>query len=219
LSHEVHRELGDRLLRLEAYLGRDDKEVLLVVASEAERGVLEELLRRSFGETKSPPALELLDRSAFATLERLVEAGVLQLPTEGRRVLHPPTGPEAEQNAQRELRLAAARATFAQGERKIRMASVLAGGGFPIEALPALREGVDLVLRSRAQMEGLDVADDQPLPLGWIESRFTGHAELLARLRGDSESLLGATEDEVGGWIGVCEDLAQEIAETLRSPG
>ena len=220
LGGELRTELGDRLLRLETHPGRDGREVLLVVAEGAvERPRIEEILSRHFDGTASPPVLELLDRSAYEALERLVESGVLSFPTEGRRLLHSAPAPGPERDPQRERRLAAARATFAQAERKIRMAIVLAGGGFAVDALPALREGVELGLQARARMEGLDLPDSQPVPRSWIADRLPAALPLLDRLRAEPGTLLGATEEEVRAWIAKGETLAAEIEAELRQAG
>lgn len=217
LARELRSHLGDRLLRLEAHTGRDGREVLLAVTDgAAERSKIEELLQRRSTGDSPPPVLELLDRAAFETLERLAEAGILQVPREGRRLLHPSTLPDPQEDTERKRRRAAARETLAQAERKIRMAAVLAGGGFAIEALPALREGVELGLRARAQGDGLGLAETEPVPLAWIESHLPGHLQLLERLRDETEALLGATGEEVRAWITAGEGLVGEIAGGLR---
>jgi superfamily II DNA or RNA helicase len=224
LGAELRTALGDHLVRLEIHAGRDGREVLLLITEDAaedaaERPTIEEILSRHFDGTASPPVLELLERSAYEALERLVESGVLSFPAEGRRLFHSAPAPGPERDPQRERRLAAARATFAQAERKIRMAIVLAGGGFPVEALPALREGVELGLQARAQMEGLDLLDSQPVPISWLADRLPTSLPLLKRLRAESGALLGATEEDVRSWIAGGETLAAEIERELRRAG
>jgi hypothetical protein len=221
LAGELRTELGDRLLRLKTHPGRDGREVLLVVAEDAavERPRIEEILSRHFDGTAPPPVLELLARSAYEALARLVESGVLSFPAEGRRLLHSAPAPGPERDPQRERRLATARATFAQAERKIRMAIVLAGGGFAVEGLPALREGVELGLQARARMEGLDLLESQPVPIAWIADRLPTSLPLLDRLRAEPGTLLGATEEDVRSWIAGGETLAAEIATELRQAG
>ena len=144
---------------------------------------------------------------------------MLSFAAEGRRLLHsaPASGPALD--PQRDRRLAAARAAFAQAERKIRMATVLAGGGFPVEALPSLREGVELALQARAESEGLDLQDGLPVPVSWIVERLPTALPLLDRLRAEPGALLGATEDEVRSWIAGGETLAAEIERELRQAG
>lgn len=212
--------LGERLLQLEVCAGRDGRQIALAVVDgpAVERPSLEDALRQRFpGE--DAPVLELLDRSAFEALGRLVEAGVLSFTAEGRRLLHRSATQEPDRDARRERWLAAARELLAQAERKIRMAAVLAGGGFPVEALPSLREGVELGLKARSRMEGLDLGDSQEVPAAWIEQRIPSHLPLVRRLRGETESLLGATEEEVRSWISGGERLAQEVEGEMGRMG
>lgn len=214
LGDELRTALGDHLLRLETHTNRDGRAFLLLVAEgDAERPRIEEILRRRFdGE---PPVLELLDPAAFETLERLVESGVLSFPAKGRRVLHA-AAPKPESGLERTRRLAAARATFAQAERKLRMATLLAGGGFPIEALPALREAVETALQARAKLEGLDLPDAQPIPRDWLADHLPAALPLLDKLQADPGALLGATEEEARSWIAGAEGLAGEIGKQIR---
>jgi len=154
------------------------------------------------------------DPATLSAIERLIEAGLLQLSAEGRRLLHGSSeseGPDAE----RERRLAQARETFAQAERKIRMAAVLAGGGFPVEALPSLREGVELSLRSRAHLEGAELEGSEAVPLDWVEGRLPRHLSLMKNLRGEPEALLATREDDARAWIAAGEQLAVEIRREL----
>jgi superfamily II DNA or RNA helicase len=209
--------LGERLLQLEVCPGRDGRPIALAVVDgpAAERPSLEDALRQRFS-GEDAPVLELLDRSAFEALGRLVEAGVLSFTAEGRRLLHRSATGEPDRNAQRERWLAAARELLAQAERKIRMAAVLAGGGFPVEALPSLREGVELGLKARSRMEGVDLEESQVIPAAWIEQRIPAHLPLVRKLRGETESLLGATEEEVRSWIAAGEMLTLEVGRELR---
>lgn len=160
-----------------------------------------------------------IDPAALEAVQRLIAAGVLQLTAEGQRLLGVrPTPPD-----DRAVRLARAREIFAQAERKMRMATVLAGGGFPVEALPALREGVETALRSQMEFDGVhgvrspEVADETPVPLGWVEKALPRRAPLVAALRGSPESVLGAGEEEAIQWITAGAELVKEIAAGLCS--
>ncbi|MFL6194124.1 MAG: DEAD/DEAH box helicase [Thermoanaerobaculia bacterium] len=220
VAGDLRAQLGGQLLRLESHTGREGREILLLVTEGAvERPKIEEILRRRFEKAASPPVLELFDRPAFEALERLIESGVLSFPTEGRRLLHTAQTPGPERDPERERRLAAARASFAQAERKIRMAKVLAGGGFPVEALPALREAVEAALQALARMEGLDPLEDLPVPVSWILGRLPESLPLLGKLRADPGTLPGATEEEARSWIAGAETLVAEIEKELRRAG
>ncbi|HYX22573.1 MAG TPA: DEAD/DEAH box helicase [Thermoanaerobaculia bacterium] len=214
LAAELRPLLGDRLLDLEVWTAPDGRQTLLAVvdsAAGADRPALEAIVGQS--PQYSASTLELIDRPAFATIERLIAQGVLRLAAEDRRLLHRSPALGSERDAQRDRHLAAARDLLAQSERKIRMAAVLAGGGFPVEALPALREGVDLALRSRAHREGMDLPDAEKLPDAWIESHLPFP---LRPLRESPEILLGATVAEVTTWIAAAEALTHEIGGALR---
>ncbi len=214
LAAELRPVLGDRLLDLEVWTAPDGRQTLLAVvdsAAGADRPALEAVVGQS--PQYSASTLELIDRPAFATIERLIAQGVLRLAAEDRRLLHRSPALGSERDAQRDRQLAAARDLLAQSERKIRMAAVLAGGGFPVEALPALREGVDLALRSRAHREGMDLPDADKLPDDWIEAHLPFP---LRPLRESTEILLGATVAEVTTWIAAAEALTHEIGGALR---
>lgn len=207
--------LGDRLLELEMYTGPDGRETLLaVVASGADRTALEAALHSQL--PGSAPALELIDRTAFETIERLVQMGVLRFASEGRRRLHRSPVLSPEKDVERDRRLAEARDLLSRSERKIKMATVLAGGGFPVEALPSLREGVELGLHARAVMEGMNPPESETIPDAWIEARLPAHLPLIRTLRDGSEILLGATASEVGAWITAGEMLARQIRDDLH---
>jgi hypothetical protein len=156
-----------------------------------------------------------IDRAAFDAVQRLIEAGVLQLTAEGQRLLAPLGVPR--EDAARAARLSRARETFAKAERKMRMATVLSGGGFPVEALPALREGVEIALRSWAELEGVEVVDEQPVPIDWIQARLPQHGQLVAALGGTPEAVLGADEEEARQWIAAGGKLAAELRAALAS--
>jgi superfamily II DNA or RNA helicase len=157
-----------------------------------------------------------LDPAACDALQRLIESGVLQLTPEGQRLLGVSMPPDT--GAERAARIARARELFEQAERKMRMAIVLAGGGFPIEALPALRESVETALRSQALLAGHESNGNEPVPLSWIESALPQQLPLLTALRGTPEAVLGAGEEEARQWItagrGFVEEVRGELGKT-----
>ncbi len=174
---------------------------------------MEALFQERIDQTSTPLSLELIDRSTFEAIERLAAAGILQLTAEGRRLLH--QSPIQEKDEERERRLARAREAFGNADRKLRMAAVLASGGFPVEALPSLREGVELGLRSRAGLEEIDLLDTEEVPAAWIEHHLPAYLPLIAKLRSGPEALLGAGGDEVRGWIEEGGRLASRLREEL----
>jgi superfamily II DNA or RNA helicase len=223
LRDEMVATLGEGLLLLEMVPGSGGETLLAVVdqidqKTAPARRQVEALLAESLAGAPSPPKLEVIDRATLEAIERLVQSGVLQL-APGARLLHrSPTldRPQEAEDAERTRRTARARELFEQAERKLRMATVLASGGFPIEAFPALREGVDLGVRSWAQLQGAELTEQDGEALAWGETNLPHPFPLLSRLRGGPEALLGVGESEIGSWIDEgarwAEGLGREMA-------
>jgi superfamily II DNA or RNA helicase len=223
---------GERLLHMEVREAPDGSQVVLAVLDRptaADRREMEARVREHLGGPggDTPPVLEIVDRAVFAALERLGAAGFLTRAGEGRELHHSPAyapgreGPaEPAEDAERRARLARAREIFLQGERRVHMAAVLAQGGFPVEALPHLREGLEQVLRGLAHGEGRTVTEPEVVDLDWAEEALrewevTVLLALTTRLRGGPETLLLASEEEARDWVGRGEALTREIGEAL----
>jgi superfamily II DNA or RNA helicase len=208
--------LGERLVDLEVCTGPDGRSVVLAVVdgigiADVDRQAVQSIVNGQLAAAPSPPALELIDRATFELLQRLAASGIVRFPSAARRSLYRSASVQAEADPEKERRLAAARELREQCERKIRMAGVLAGGGFPVEALPALREGVELGLRAGTLIDGMDLPETERVPVSWIEKRLPDHVSFIRTLRDGSETLLAATDAEVRAWIQAGEALAREI--------
>ncbi len=176
-------------------------------------------------DAEAPLGLEKIDRATLEAIERLAAAGLLQLTAEGRRLLQGREGSDgvdsalAAEQARRNARRAEARAAFPQVERKLHMAVLLAGGGFALEALPALREAVELALRLLAGLRedppATDAGPDAPVPLSWVEQHRPAAAVLVAALRGGPEVLLAAGEETARLWLRSGTDLCSRIGSEL----
>ena len=233
LRDELAAAYGNRLLLLELWAEpvRAGGTIVAVLdqAGAAERDAIAAALHRSFGEAAPPPAVEVLDRAAFAAIERLLAAGLLAHTAAGRRLLHRAASLEGRSGEERRRRLEQARELLEQARRKVHMAAVLAGGGFPLEALAPLREGIEIGLRAMvlatATAEAGEVATaSREVPMTWIEAqreRFdasgldSAAVQLVARLRSGPETLLGVGEDEARSWVEDGQRLAGCIAATL----
>lgn len=175
LRQDLVAGLGDGLLLLEAHLDQDGRTTVLAVmdgpvgAAQA-RAQVETALRRHVGDGGEPPRLELLDRATFEAIERLMEVGFVQLDPTGRRLLHRSPALTDPRAADGERRLLRARRCFDRGERKQRMATLLADGGFSVEALSPLAEAVQAALLCLANLAGVAAGDDEELSPGTIEA-------------------------------------------------
>ncbi|HEV7518905.1 MAG TPA: DEAD/DEAH box helicase, partial [Thermoanaerobaculia bacterium] len=223
---------GERLLHVEIRDAPGGPPVVLAVLDRptaADRQEVEALVREHLGgpEAATPPVVEVIDRAVFAALERLGAAGFLTRAGEGRQLHHSPAyapgREEPAEDAERRARLARAREIALQGERRVHMAAVLAGGGFPVEALPHLRDGLEQVLRGLAHGEGRTMTEPEVVDLAWAaaalqEWEVTALApliSLIARLRGGAETLLAASEEEAQAWIARGAALTRRIGEAL----
>ena len=131
---ELIEQHGDALLLLESRQAPDGSEVLLAVL-EGEDAAAAEQQRRAGGDG---PRIEVLDRRSYDTIQRLTNAGALPTAPSPSQELHrsPRLAPPAAEPDR--LRLAKGAEFLGNAERKLRMALLLAEGGFAAEAMPAL---------------------------------------------------------------------------------
>jgi len=99
-------------------------------------------------------AVEVLDRATHETIERLTASGLLHAGGEsGQDLVRSPSLPRAAEVLARQ-RLTKCAEWLGGAERKLRMALLLAQGGFAEEAMPALNACLDLANSARAAMTG-----------------------------------------------------------------
>jgi hypothetical protein len=153
LRDELIEQHGDALLLLESRRAPDGSEVLLAVL-EDEAAAAAEQQRRA---TADGPRIEVLDRRSYETIQRLTNSGALQTAPNPSQELHrSPRLAAADAEPDRQ-RLAKGAAFLGNAERKLRMALLLAEGGFAAEAMPALDACLQLAADARRLMTGEDV--------------------------------------------------------------
>jgi hypothetical protein len=114
-------------------------------------------------------AVEVLDRATHEAIERLTASGLLHTGGEtGPDLVRSPSLPPPAEVVSRQ-RLAKCAEWLGGAERKLRMALLLAQGGFADEAMPALNACLDLANNARAAMSGDaegagEVAAAAPMP-------------------------------------------------------
>jgi superfamily II DNA or RNA helicase len=151
LMLELRDRHAERFFRLEVRRGTTGDGRALVVldlepqalAAEAER-----IAARPGG-----PAAEVIDLAAWLALKRLMSAGMLGLTGGDARVLH---SAEALDEAQP---LPDTTAWREEADRAVRMASVLAAGGFPEEAPSLVAKALRLIVAAHAKAAGDSAAD------------------------------------------------------------
>lgn len=212
---------GARLSRLEVRTAGDGGEVWLAVVDSPAAAEVEHA-QAIAKERGNGVRLELLDRGAYEALERLVAAGIFQPPPPPLRTLQAP--PPAKDPID-PRKLARARDLVAQGERKVRMAGVLAGNGFTAEALEPLREGVERSLSALGTLDGDDLPDGEgePLPVPRLPELLARHRlavdgtlAWIECLRGGATTALVLTEEEARAAVEKGGPLCREIAEAVE---
>ena len=167
---------GPRLRQLELHGEGAERTLLLVVdrldddLRELAEGQLEALY------PEQTPRLQILDQAGYAAVQQLLEAGLLSINQEGvRRLYQPGEEPKDEQGPRRQ---AEARELLGEGDHQRRMARLLCDGGFRLEALPPLRDALEIGLRALALWRGEPA--EAPLELGRISSQLVGDGLLPA---------------------------------------
>jgi hypothetical protein len=142
LRDELLDRHGDRLLLVERRRdagGRDS--ILAVLAGDGATAAREQdRLRRENGD--AAPRIEVVDRAAFEAIGRLVAAGLIAFVGEPQSLHRSPALLAGRGDRRRER----ARDLLAQARRKLRMATLLAEGGFDPEARPPLLEAIALAV-------------------------------------------------------------------------
>ena len=96
--------------------------------------------------------VELIDRPTWLAMRRLTTGGMITMPAGNSRVLH--RSPEFAAKEPASDPRARAAELRADAQRSLRMARVLAEGGFPEEALPLVAKAIGLGAAARLAMLG-----------------------------------------------------------------
>jgi hypothetical protein len=140
LAQELARRHGEAALLIEAR-ARGDGRLGVLAVLDLDRDALAAETARLTAAGGAGLAVEVIDRATWVAMRRLQSSGILQLVEGSGRVLHRAPGFDEPDQAvgglqarTGELRVAA--------ERTLRMARVLAAGGFPEEAPPLIAKAI-----------------------------------------------------------------------------
>ncbi len=213
IAAQLQQSHGERALLVEARQGSDGRTRVLAVL-DLDRDALKAETQRLAAADGGGPAVEIIDRATWMTLRRLQASGMIQIMDGASRVLHRAAGladTEAEDAANAlKVRMAALRE---QAERALRMAQVLAAGGFPEEARPLLAKAIghgaaiklavlgelpaDVTLATPVQIR--DLVDRKALPLQAMATLDELAAASGTPSEAEIERLLKATANVVAG--------------------
>jgi hypothetical protein len=152
IAEELQRRHGERALLVEARQGGDGRVQLLAVL-DLDRDALAAEAKRLATNGGAGLTVEVIDRATWLAMRRLQSSGMLQLVDSPVRVLH--RAPElANLDGAPGDPMAWAAELRRQGERALRMARVLATGGFPEEAPPLLARAIGFAAAAKLSALG-----------------------------------------------------------------
>jgi hypothetical protein len=168
LRDDILSQWSNQLELMELH-GEGEQQTLLVVADRRDNALHSALARQLQAQfPDQTPQLKLLDRESFATIQQLIEAGILNSNQDTARTLYRAPATDRAKDEGQSRRLTEARDRLAQSEYKRRMAKVLTEGGFSAEALAPMREAVETALHALTLWQGHDA--ETPPALGLIDS-------------------------------------------------
>jgi superfamily II DNA or RNA helicase len=169
LSAQLQQDHGPLALLIEARQGTDGRTRVLAVLDLDAQALKAEA--RRLASVGGSTTVEVIDRATWITLQRLKASGIIQMMDGDPRVLYRAAGlaDTAEEDAAKALtvRLAALRS---ETERALRMARVLAAGGFPDEAKPLLGKAIQLRAATMLAERGELKADDTTVTTAQMHS-------------------------------------------------
>lgn len=217
LRDGILRQWGQQLELMELH-GEGEQQTLLVVAEQLNddlQNALSHQLQELF--PKQTPQLKLLDRDTFATIQQLIETGVLNANKGTSRILY--RAADTPTDKEQAKHLSRARERLDQSQHKRRMAKVLSDGGFSLEALAPMHEAVETGLHALAEWRGHDA--ETPPALELIDSTLVRTKllpatilSLITRLREDQAAM---DETEVGKLLIQCDNFLSQATLVLGS--
>ena len=154
---QLRESFGDNLFAVELRRSDDGMEHLLAIveSGHADAGPQPAM---------APLPVEIINLESYETMLRLEAANLVKFTSQRVRMLHESDRPDpAEEEAR--LRMEQAMSLLESADRKHRMATLLAGGGFRQEAADGTGSAVEFAVRSLATASGIgSEGSDPPIP-------------------------------------------------------
>jgi superfamily II DNA or RNA helicase len=147
VAEELQRRHGERALLTEARTGGDGRVRVLAVLDLDDEALAVEAKRHERPH-EGGLVIEVIDRPTWLAMRRLAQSGMISLAEGQSRVLHqsPNLAAAADPSFDPQARAAE---LGGEAERSLRMARVLAAGGFPQEALPLIAKAIGIAAAAR----------------------------------------------------------------------
>jgi len=177
ITADLRQSHGERALLVEAHQGEDGRVRVLAVL-DLDPHALKAEARKLAAAGDGGPSVEIIDRATWLALRRLQASGMIQIAGGVLRVLHRASGLADTEAEELGNALKARMATFReQADRALRMARVLAAGGFPEEAGPQLANAIGFAASARLAVLGELSAEAAPVTPEQIRA-LVGRASL-----------------------------------------
>ncbi len=210
LGNRLQARLGGRLLLFRRIAGAAGSPPRLIVVVDGDTAaclpVVEEVIRGDFGTPSAPaqgagcPDIHLFDRTGYEGLRSLA-GDALGLNDTAREVFRSPALPFPGNQATDPQKRAAkeAREKLSKAGERMRLARLMADGGFAGEAVPSLKQALDAVLESLFGLEGPAVPAGERTSMLEIERRLVKPGILPADEATRIPWMLSLAENHVNG--------------------
>jgi hypothetical protein len=218
--------LDNRLLGLDSYTQPNGRVSVLAVVDgsiDQVRPLAERLLRETFAGADSFPALELLDRHTFETIQRLTQAGILRVESSRAKALYAAPSIVSPVENERERLRKIAQTLMAETTRRLKLSAHLRAGGFMAEALPSMAEAVELALKALCCLAGNECdSASEPVPLSAVEGLLTDsqlvsaeRSPFVKRLRDSITSAGSLTEETASSLLSAAQNFMECAEQTV----
>lgn len=150
IKNDIVAQFNDRVHVLNHFsTSSEENETFLAVVDQCDdtiKSKIEKVIHTS-SKDSSTTNIEVLDRATYELLQRLQSAGIISIHADHAKTLHRSEEVDRIYQTERQQQLLKAKQHLVEAERKMRMAQLLASGGFVIEAFPAATETLEIILK------------------------------------------------------------------------
>ena len=141
LKNTLLTHLGDYMHLLEVYAHESGQDFILVVLDSEHHSKAKNLISEHFSDI---PKVQLMDTKLFETLQQLMQNGLVKMEKSPLKTLYRSSFFETSNETAKRKNLLEVQKQFTEADRKLRMARLLATGGFAIESLSPAKEALEL---------------------------------------------------------------------------
>lgn len=199
---------------LQTYHDQSTNQKTLVVVANQETKQIEQCVQKSMSSDHTM-SLEMLDRTTFETIQRLVKAGIISFNKPLETLYHSPEWSETRRQ-QQEKKINQAKEKLQQASRKQRMAQVLMESDFREESLAPLREALEATLHSFAFLISEQEENGKILSHEFIKNNLINNHGLPEKALTLFSELDKNSSDKIGAHLTDYQIIFEHVDETLN---